>query len=222
MNCVGDFNEHHVIRTIAPTSGRRREPTRRIRPGLRPRQLRSWPHFRRPCWHLLLVGLADRPWRGAATAIAPRPGLPNRDFPRGPGPSFATCSSPANRWRTPRPGPTKTAATFPGSAAWHFVNVPVSAEHYDPRDCRPRRLRRLQDRRIPVDPRGPSRPARPSPDGTSFLRPSGPGPPSADARRGSKRSRGQQPATPIRPVRQHQSAPGLGFGIALPGVPQRN
>jgi nuclease S1 len=25
-----------------------------------------------------------------------------------------------------------------GSAAWHFVNVPVSADHYDPRDCRPR------------------------------------------------------------------------------------
>ena len=27
---------------------------------------------------------------------------------------------------------------IPGSAAWHFVNVPVSAHHYDPRDCRPR------------------------------------------------------------------------------------
>jgi nuclease S1 len=27
---------------------------------------------------------------------------------------------------------------IPGSAAWHFVNVPVSALHYDPRDCRPR------------------------------------------------------------------------------------
>jgi hypothetical protein len=27
---------------------------------------------------------------------------------------------------------------IPGSAAWHFVNVPVSAQHYDPRDCRPR------------------------------------------------------------------------------------
>jgi nuclease S1 len=27
---------------------------------------------------------------------------------------------------------------IPGSAAWHFVNVPVSANHYDPRDCRPR------------------------------------------------------------------------------------
>jgi nuclease S1 len=25
---------------------------------------------------------------------------------------------------------------IPGSAGWHFVNVPVSAEHYDPRDCR--------------------------------------------------------------------------------------
>jgi nuclease S1 len=24
----------------------------------------------------------------------------------------------------------------PGSAGWHFVNVPVSAQHYDPRDCR--------------------------------------------------------------------------------------
>jgi hypothetical protein len=23
-----------------------------------------------------------------------------------------------------------------GSAGWHFVNVPVSAQHYDPRDCR--------------------------------------------------------------------------------------
>ena len=27
---------------------------------------------------------------------------------------------------------------IPGSAAWHFVNVPVSALHYDSRDCRPR------------------------------------------------------------------------------------
>jgi len=27
---------------------------------------------------------------------------------------------------------------IPGSAAWHFVNVPISADHYDPRDCRPR------------------------------------------------------------------------------------
>jgi hypothetical protein len=26
----------------------------------------------------------------------------------------------------------------PGSAAWHFVNVPITAAHYDPRDCRPR------------------------------------------------------------------------------------
>jgi nuclease S1 len=26
----------------------------------------------------------------------------------------------------------------PGSASWHFVNVPISAAHYDPRDCRPR------------------------------------------------------------------------------------
>ncbi len=25
---------------------------------------------------------------------------------------------------------------IPGSAGWHFVNVPVSARHYDPRDCR--------------------------------------------------------------------------------------
>jgi hypothetical protein len=24
-----------------------------------------------------------------------------------------------------------------GSAGWHFVNVPLSARHYDPRDCRP-------------------------------------------------------------------------------------
>jgi nuclease S1 len=27
---------------------------------------------------------------------------------------------------------------IPGSAAWHFVNVPISARHYDPRDCPPR------------------------------------------------------------------------------------
>ncbi len=26
----------------------------------------------------------------------------------------------------------------PGSASWHFVNVPTTAAHYDPRDCRPR------------------------------------------------------------------------------------
>ncbi len=26
---------------------------------------------------------------------------------------------------------------IPGSAAWHFVNVPIWAPHYDPRDCRP-------------------------------------------------------------------------------------
>lgn len=26
---------------------------------------------------------------------------------------------------------------IPGSAAWHYVNVPVSHDHYSPRDCRP-------------------------------------------------------------------------------------
>jgi hypothetical protein len=25
---------------------------------------------------------------------------------------------------------------IPGSAGWHYVNVPISAQHYDPRDCR--------------------------------------------------------------------------------------
>ena len=57
----------------------------------------------------------DRPWPGAGWAIVPRPSSPSRDFPREPGRSFATCSSPANRWRTPRPGPTKTAARSPAA-----------------------------------------------------------------------------------------------------------
>ena len=26
---------------------------------------------------------------------------------------------------------------IPGSASWHFVNVPIWAQQYDPRDCRP-------------------------------------------------------------------------------------
>ena len=27
---------------------------------------------------------------------------------------------------------------IPGSAAWHFVNVPISSPHYNPKDCSPR------------------------------------------------------------------------------------
>ena len=53
-----------------------------------------------------------------------------------PGPSFATCSSPANRWPTRRPGPTRTAGTFPAARAGISSTCRSRPAHYDPRDCR--------------------------------------------------------------------------------------
>jgi nuclease S1 len=47
---------------------------------------------------------------------------------------------------------------IPGSAAWHFVNVPISADHYDPRDCRPRGCvvsKIVEFRSILADPHAP-------------------------------------------------------------------
>jgi hypothetical protein len=47
---------------------------------------------------------------------------------------------------------------IPGSAAWHFVNVPISAPHYDPRNCRPRGCvvsKIAEFRLILVDPHAP-------------------------------------------------------------------
>jgi hypothetical protein len=46
----------------------------------------------------------------------------------------------------------------PGSSAWHFVNVPISAHHYDPRDCRPRGCvvsKIAEFRAILIDPHAP-------------------------------------------------------------------
>ena len=162
----------------------------------------------------------DRPWPGAGWPIVPRPGSPSRGFRRKPGPSFATCSNPANRWPTRRPGPTKTAATSPAAPAGTSSTCRSRPEHYDPRDCRRGGCvvsKIAEFRSVLLDPHVA---ARPPADGPSFLRAPDPGPSPADARRRPKRSRRQQPPAPLRALRQHQPAPGLGFGLALPGISQ--
>ena len=80
----------------------------------------------------------DRPWHGvpaghrasaklAESRLSPRARAIIRDLLE-PGESLADASTWAD----------ENNRDIPGSAAWHFVNVPVSANHYDPRDCRPR------------------------------------------------------------------------------------
>ena len=59
----------------------------------------------------------SRPSAGAGWPIVRRPSSPTRDFLPELAPPFATCSSPANRWPTPRPGPTRTAARSPAARA---------------------------------------------------------------------------------------------------------
>ena len=86
--------------------------------------------------------------RLAESRLSPRARAIIRDLLE-PGESLADASTWAD----------ENSRDIPGSAGWHFVNVPVSAQHYDPRDCRPQRVRRLQDRRVPVrfclDPHAP-------------------------------------------------------------------
>lgn len=51
----------------------------------------------------------------------------------------------------------ENSRSIPGSAAWHFVNVPISAPHYSPKDCRDNCVvSRLEEfRRILTDPKAP-------------------------------------------------------------------
>jgi hypothetical protein len=51
----------------------------------------------------------------------------------------------------------ENSRSIPGSAAWHFVNVPISAPRYSPRDCNNNCVvSRLEEfRRILADPRAP-------------------------------------------------------------------
>ena len=92
----------------------------------------------------------------------------SRLSPRG-GRSSRTCSSRTNRWPTPPPGPTSTAATSPAAPRWHYVNVPIASAHYDPRDCRARGCVVSKIAEFRADPRRPSRPPRPSPPGLRFF-----------------------------------------------------
>jgi hypothetical protein len=51
----------------------------------------------------------------------------------------------------------ENSRSIPGSAAWHFVNVPISAPRYSPRDCHDNCVvSRLEEfRRVLADPRAP-------------------------------------------------------------------
>ena len=51
----------------------------------------------------------------------------------------------------------ENSRNIPGSAAWHFVNVPVSAPHYTPQDCNNNCVvSRLEEfRKVLADPRAP-------------------------------------------------------------------
>jgi hypothetical protein len=53
----------------------------------------------------------------------------------------------------------ENSRSIPGSAAWHYVNVPISARRYTPRDCRDNCVvSRLEEfRRILADPNAPVR-----------------------------------------------------------------
>jgi nuclease S1 len=63
----------------------------------------------------------------AESRLSPRATAIIRDLLE-PGESLADASTWADEY----------SREIPGSAAWHFVNVPISARHYDRRDCRPR------------------------------------------------------------------------------------
>ena len=164
----------------------------------------------------------DRPGPGVRAAIAPRPSSPSRDSrPRAraiirdllePGESLADASTWAD----------ENSREIRGSAGLAFrQRAGLGPPLRSPR-LPAARVRRLQDRRIPGDPGRSPRPAVPAADGAAILRPSRPGPPPADARRRSKRPRGQQPPAPLRTLRQHQPAPGLGFRLTQPGLSQRS
>ncbi len=63
--------------------------------------------------------------RIAESRLSPRAKAIIRDLLE-PGESLADASTWAD----------ENSRDIPGSAGWHFVNVPISAQHYDPRDCR--------------------------------------------------------------------------------------
>ena len=101
-----------------------------------------------------------------------------------------------------------------GSTSWHFVNVPIWAPHYDPRDCRPQGCvvsKIAEFRAILLDHNAPR---RPPPHGPSLSCAPGAGPAPADARSRPKRPGRQYPPASLRAVRQHESTPGLGFRVS--------
>ena len=111
---------------------------------------------------------------------AGRPGATGRAGASGPGlgPDGSSCRDPAGRDKAYAPGPRRSSPScstgseslvdastwadensrsIPGSAAWHYVNVPISAPRYSPRDCHGDCVvSRLDEfRRVLADPHAP-------------------------------------------------------------------
>ncbi len=125
----------------SPNSGRRASAAvigLAIGAGLR-------PHLPAHAWGRLAHRASARVRRVADS-------LPTRGRRSGPS------SSRVNRWPTPRPGPTSTAATYPAVPAWHYVNVPISSPHYYSSDCHGN-MRRVAVRRVSPDPGRSPRPS---------------------------------------------------------------
>ena len=84
--------------------------------------------------------------RLAETRLSPRARAIIRDLLE-PGESLADASTWAD----------ENSQSIPGSAAWHYVNVPLSAVHYSPRDCHENCVvsRFEEFRRVLADPQSP-------------------------------------------------------------------
>ena len=138
--------------------------------------------------------------RLAESRLSPRARAVIRDLLE-PGESLADASTWADEHSRDIP------AAPPGT----YVNVPDLVRPLRRQGLPGSRLRRLQDRGVPRGAGRPQCPPRPAPPGPALLRPPGSGPAPADARRRSRRPRRQRPPAPVRAVREHQPAPGLGF-----------